>query len=175
MHVAQPTPFTTDKDVERKRPPEKSITFLLGPPTNQNSVQMLTDLADWLGINRENFWIEIVHGEITGFLETASDGRSKLDHVVSEALGKPVTVSRAEEALHLVAGCYFLVLTILMEDVLDINGNAVGQKLADHEVCYRIVRPLMEAARAGWSVCTVTRPGNDTVFEYIDDTAGARA
>ena len=174
MSVAQPIPFITDTDVEQKRPPVKSTTFLIGPPTDQKSVYKLAGLAGTLGINPENFWVEIVHGKITEFLETGIDGRSRLDGIVSEALGEPVSVWGVEEALHVVAKRHFLALTIRMEDVLDADGSAVGVELADREVCGGVARPLMDATCAGWSVCTVTRPDTEVVFVYLAGTEEPR-
>ena len=79
-----------------------------------------------------------------------------------------------EEALHAVAKRHFLALTIRMEDVLDADGSAVGQELADREVCGRVASPLMDATRAGWSVCTVTRPDTEVVFMYLASTEEPR-
>ena len=174
MGITQSNPTAAETGFEQNRPPAGSITFLMGPPTDRQRVEMLAQLAAGLRIPPERFWIELVHGSATRHLEQNAGGRSGFDGIVSEALGKPVTVWDVEEALHVAAGRHFLGLIIDTEEVRDSTGRRVGYELAQREVCARIARTLMDDTHAGWTVCTVASRPDDDVFFFLNGDGETR-
>ena len=154
---------------ESSEPPQQAlhITLLLGPPMRGVDAIAFAEVAAERSLTREQFWLQVVLRNAEQLLENDAEGRSKFDDMVSEALGKPVTLWDVEGTVYLQGERRLPGLVINPKKVLDILGRPTGQDLVDREVLSRIANAAMDFTRADSSVCILTADTSEFIFPIL--------
>jgi hypothetical protein len=168
MSSIRPTTSNDLTETKTRVPQVRNLTFVLGPPRDQESVVEISQAAERVGVSSEELWIEIVRGNVAELLEANANGRSILDDMVSEALGEQVTVWGVKGALHVQAGRQFPGLVIQTDKVVDGDGQPVTHDFSDRHIRGFIAHALMQYTHADWATCTAAYQPDGLGFPSLD-------
>ena len=159
---------TKNHQTEPNEPPQHAfvISFILGPPTRGVDAIAFAEVAAQQGLTRQEFWHQVVRRNITQLLECDPEGRSKLDAIVSEALGETVAVWEAGATVGPFGDLELPGLAVNPNMILDVLGRRPRANVADREALSRIADGLMDFTRADLSICTLTAENGEIIFPF---------
>lgn len=143
-----------------------TITFLLCPPTSGVDAIAMPQAAARAGITPCELWFRAVRRSVDQLLGCNPDGCSRLDEIVSEALGEPVMVWDAQYTQDSFGGFEFPGLTFRRSSVLTLAGRPTSGDLANRNILYAIADALMDATRGDFAACTITDGATEAVFPF---------
>ena len=158
-----------NRKVGSSEPPHQAlhITILLGPPMRGVDAIAFAEVAEKRGLTREQFWLQVVLKNAGQLFESDAEGRSMFDDMVSEALGKPVTLWEVSGTVYSQGGRRLPGLVINPQKVLDLLGRPTGQGLVDREVLSRIANAVMDFTRADSAACVLTSDTSESIFPVL--------
>lgn len=142
------------------------ITFILGPPTRGVDAIASAEVAAQQGLTRQEFWHQVVRRNVAQLLECDPEGRSKLDAIVSEALGETVAVWEAGATVGPFGDLELPGVAINPNMILGVLGRRPRGNVADRETLSRIADALMGFTRADLSICTLTAEKGEIIFPF---------
>lgn len=143
------------------------LSFLLGPPAQGQAADLIAESAARHAVDPDAVWIEMIRDAVRLLLEPGADGRSRLDSILSEALGEPVTVWGVHGLEHFQAGRRIPGLSIETASILDLRGRPVARDLGDRELRRRVARALMDLTHAEWVSATAAFGADELGFPNL--------
>ncbi len=156
MSTNRPATFAPNNESEASPRPVKDLTFIFGPPTDEDACELISKTAAEVNVTPDELWIEMVRGSVAELIEPGADRPSILDEMISYALDERVTVRDVQGALHFQCGRQFPGLIIESSRIVDAHGRPVDRDLADHEIRNRMAAALVQYTHADWATCIAT-------------------